>query len=197
MVPVGEPVGIGHGHGLPGAGAGRSSSQAASTGRRILAAEVLGDGAMAGAIGASVIALFFLLIDTARHEPFFTPSVMASALLRGASPAQGAAVDLSMVAAYSLLHAAAFIGVGVLAAWATAMRHASVATFTLAIALFASLEAGFLVTCIAVDRSLLDVVGVAPATVGNLLAAIGMAAYLHRWPHDSIEEREGHRTPEV
>jgi hypothetical protein len=168
----------------------------AAAGRRILPAEILGDGTMAGVIGASAIALFFLLIDTARREPLFTPSVMASALLRGEAPTSGAGVDLSMVAAYSVLHGAAFVAVGVLAAWATAMRHASVATFTLALALFATLELGFLVTCIAVDRSLLDVVGVAPATVGNLLAAIGMAAYLHRWPHDSIEEREGHLPPE-
>jgi hypothetical protein len=187
MVPVGEQ---GIGDGRSGSGAGRAPAQAAAV-RRIIPAEILGDGTMAGVIGASAIALFFLLIDTARREPLFTPSVMASALLRGESPA-GAGVDLSMVAAYSVLHGAAFVAVGVLAAWATAMRHASVATFTLAIALFGTLEAGFLVTCIAVDRSLLDVVGVAPATVGNLLAAIGMAAYLHRWPHDSIEEREGH-----
>ena len=39
----------------------------------------------------------------------------------------------------------------------------------------------------------LDAVGVAPASIGNLLSAIGMAAYLHRWPHDSIEEREAYR----
>ena len=187
MVPAGEQVGI-----KPsGGGAG----QAASAARRIIPAEILGDGTMAGVIGASAIALFFLLIDTARREPLFTPSVLASTLLRGEAPSPGAGVDLSMVAAYSVLHGAAFVAVGVLAAWATAMRHASVATFTLAIALFATLEAGFLVTCIVVDRSLLDVVGVAPATVGNLLAAIGMAAYLHRWPHDSIEEREGHLHP--
>ena len=186
MVPVGEQVGVGDGRSGGGAGA-----PAQAAGRRIIPAEILGDGTMAGVIGASAIALFFLLIDTARREPLFTPSVMASALLRSEAPAQ-ASVDLSMVAAYSVLHGAAFVAVGVLAAWATAMRHASVATFTLAIALFGTLEAGFLVTCIAVNRTLLDVVGVAPATVGNLLAAIGMAAYLHRWPHDSIEEREGH-----
>ena len=194
MVPVGEQVGIGRG--APGGGAGGTRSQTASAGRRIIPAEILGDGTMAGVIGASAIALFFLLIDTARREPLFTPSVLASTLLRGVPPAQAASVDLSMVAAYSVLHGAAFVGVGVLAAWATAMRHASVATFTLAIALFATLEAGFLVTCLTVDRGLLDVVGVAPATVGNLLAAIGMAAYLHRWPHDSIEEREAHQHPE-
>ena len=189
MVPAGEQVGVG------GKLSGAAAPRPAAAAKRILPAEILGDGTMAGVIGASALALFFLVIDTARREPLWTPSVMASALLRGEAPGE-AAVDLSMVAAYSVLHGAAFVAIGVLAAWATALRHASVATFTLAIALFATLELGFLITCVAIDRSLLDVVGVAPATVGNLIAAIGMAAYLHRWPHDAIEERDGHLPPQ-
>jgi hypothetical protein len=156
-------------------------------------AEIVGDGIMAGVIGASAIALFFLLVDTARREAFFTPSVLASALLRGEAPSAGGAVDLAMVAAYSVLHGAAFVAVGILAAWATALRRSSIATFTLAIALFGTLELGFLFTCVAIGSGLLEAVGVAPATIGNLLAAIGMAFYLHQWPHDSIEEREAYR----
>jgi hypothetical protein len=189
MAPAGEHVGkqpepIGH---------GLHEGRSAAGGRRVMPAEILGDGTMAGVIGASAIALFFLVVDTARREALFTPSVMASALLRGEAPSQTPEIDLSMVAAYSVLHGAAFVAVGILAAWATALRRASVATFTLAIALFAGLELGFLFTCAIVEPRLLEAVGVAPATVGNLLAAVGMAAYLHRWPHDSIEEREAWR----
>jgi hypothetical protein len=192
MAPAGEHVGkrletIGH-----GLDAGQSAPAAAAP-SRVMPAEILGDGTMAGVIGASAIALFFLVVDTARREALFTPSVMASALLRGVPPSQAPDVDLSMVAAYSVLHGAAFVAVGILAAWATALRRASVATFTLAIALFAGLELGFLFTCAILEPALLEAVGVAPATVGNLLAAVGMAAYLHRWPHDSIEEREAWR----
>jgi len=185
MAPAGQEIAHGPEQGHPTAAAAHHS--------RVMPVEILGDGTMAGVIGASAIALFFLLVDTARREALFTPSVMASALLRGQSPSEVTGVDLSMVAAYSVLHGAAFVAVGILAAWATAMRRESVATFTLAIALFAFLELGFLFTCAILEPALLDAVGVAPATVGNLLAAIGMAAYLHRWPHDSIEEREAWR----
>jgi hypothetical protein len=160
---------------------------------RVIPAEILGDGTMAGVIGASAIALFFLLVDAARREPLYTPSLMASALLRGTPPAQHPGVDLSMVAAYTVVHGAAFVAVGVVAAWATALRGESVATMTLAMLLFAGLELGFLLTCVVVEPSLLGAVGVPAATVGNLLAAIGMAAYLHRWPHQAIEEREQQR----
>jgi len=191
MAPVGQQSigteirtqGAPSGHPAPGA----------QTSSRVMPSEILGDGTMAGVIGASAIALFFLIVDSARHEALFTPSVMASALLRGTAPSDAATVDLGMVAAYTVLHGAAFVAVGILAAWATALRRASVATFTLTIALFGALELGFLFTCVAIGPGLLDAVGVAPATVGNLLAAVGMATYLHRWPHDSIEEREASR----
>ncbi len=185
MAPAGQEIAHGPGQGQSGRSAAPPS--------RVMPVEILGDGTMAGVIGASALALFFLLVDTARREALYTPSVMAGALLRGVPPAEAPGVDLSMVAAYSVLHGAAFVCIGIFAAWATALRRRSVATFTLAIALFAVLELGFLFTCAALEPALLEAVGVAPATVGNLLAAIGMAAYLHRWPHDSIEEREAWR----
>ena len=191
MAPAGQQS-IGQEVGTQGAPPGHPAP-GASAASRVMPAEIIGDGTMAGVIGASAIALFFLLVDTVRREALFTPSVMASALLRGVAPADAEGVDLSMVAAYSVIHGAAFVAIGILAAWATALRRSSVATFTLAIALFGTLELGFLFTCVAIAPGLLDAVGVAPASIGNLLSAIGMAAYLHRWPHDSIEEREAYR----
>jgi vacuolar-type H+-ATPase subunit I/STV1 len=168
------------------------SSRIAAHRSQVLPGEIVLDGTMAGVIGASAIALLFLLVDTARREALYTPSVLGSALLRGLPPSQAAEIDLGMVAAYSVLHGGAFVAIGILVAWVTALRHGSVATFSLAIVLFAVLELGFLVTCVTIDPALLDTVGVLPATFGNLLAAVCMAVYLHRWPHDSIEEREAH-----
>ena len=81
MAPVGEHS-IGREVGTQVGGAGRRAARS-----RVSPAEILGDGTMAGGIGASAIALFFLVIDTARREALFTPSVMASALLRGVPPA--------------------------------------------------------------------------------------------------------------
>jgi uncharacterized membrane-anchored protein YitT (DUF2179 family) len=185
MAPAGQEIAPSPAQGQP--------SRSATHRSQVMPIEILGDGTMAGVIGASALALFMLLVDAARREALFTPSVMGSALLRGIPPSEATGIDLGMVAGFSVLHGAAFIGVGILAAWATAMRHASVATFTLAIALFAVLELGFLFTTAVLEPALLEAVGVAPATVGNLLAAIAMAAYLHRWPHDSIEEREAHQ----
>jgi hypothetical protein len=180
MAPVGRT--LSHGGAAPGA--------APATHGKLVPAEILGDGTMAGVIGASAIALFFLLLDAARREALYTPSVLATAILRGVPPSQHAGVDLGMVAAYSALHGAAFLAVGVAGAWATSLRRQSVATPTLAITIFAVLELGFLFTCAVVDPALLSAVGIPAATVGNVLAAAGMAIYLHRWPHDAMEERE-------
>src|SRR5262245_23814588 len=116
MAPAGQEI-------AHGPDQGRSMT-AATPHSRVMPIEILGDGMMAGVIGASAMALFFLIVDTARREALYTPSVMASALLQGIPPAQAPGVDLSMVAAYSVLHGAAFVSVGILAAWATALRRA-------------------------------------------------------------------------
>ena len=167
----------------------RTLPHARGAARRILPFEIVGDGTQAGVIGASALALFFLLFDAVRREALFTPSLLGSAILRGTPQAQHAGVDLGMVAAYSALHGAAFVAVGILAAWVTALRRESVATPSLALALFAVLELGFLGTCALVNPALLAAVGVPAAAFGNLLAASSMALYLHRWPHDAIAER--------
>jgi hypothetical protein len=38
-------------------------------------------GAVAGAVGATAMALWFLLVDAARGEPFRTPALLAHSLL--------------------------------------------------------------------------------------------------------------------
>ena len=68
----------------------------------------------AGAIGSGAIALLFVAIDALRGNPLFTPSLLGSVLLTGASPAEVVSVRLDMVAIYSLIHLLAMSGMGVL-----------------------------------------------------------------------------------
>ena len=69
-------------------------SQPASAAARIGFGDILGDGFYSGAVGAAVVALFFLVLDTVRHEPFYTPSLMAGAVLAGAAPEAAAPVNV-------------------------------------------------------------------------------------------------------
>src|SRR5205823_15038228 len=44
---------------------------------------VYAEGILAGLVGAGAIAIWFLILDTVRGRPFYTPTVLAPALFRG------------------------------------------------------------------------------------------------------------------
>lgn len=70
-------------------------------------------GLIAGVVGATALALWFLIIDGLTGEPFRTPSFLARLLLGGD------AVELAagQIAIYTLVHYAAFVAVGVAVSW--------------------------------------------------------------------------------
>src|SRR5579864_5512902 len=71
------------------------------------------DGAIAGAIGAVVVALWFLVLDAARGQMFFTPALLAATILHGLRT-PGLHHNLSQLCAeYSALHLFAFMVFGI------------------------------------------------------------------------------------
>ena len=72
------------------------------------------DGAIAGLLGAGVVALWFLIFDAARGEIFETPVLLAAALLHGSHPEGISAIQLMLE--YSVLHFGAFIIAGIVGA---------------------------------------------------------------------------------
>ena len=77
-----------------------------------------------GASAAGVVALMILVIDSLRGMPLATPSILSSALFLGEVPADPAQVRVDLVAIYSLVHAAAFLGLGALSTLAYARFEA-------------------------------------------------------------------------
>src|SRR5579864_9319916 len=72
------------------------------------------DGAIAGLLGAGVVALWFLIFDAARGEMFQTPVLLAAAILHGSHPEGIGAIQLMLE--YSVLHFGAFIIAGIVGA---------------------------------------------------------------------------------
>lgn len=72
------------------------------------------DGAIAGLLGAGVVALWFLIFDAARGAIFETPVMLAAAILHGSHPEGVGAIQLMLE--YSVLHFAAFIIAGIVGA---------------------------------------------------------------------------------
>jgi hypothetical protein len=144
-------------------------------------AEIVGDGVAAGLIGASAVALWFLVVDAALREPLFTPSLVASALLVG-TPASGEhAVNLSMVAAFTAIHSFAFIVFGVVVAWLVGQFKRTPDLPLIAIGVFLALEGGFVAATKLVVPEVAEVIGHGFIVAGNVFAAIGMGLYLRGW----------------
>ena len=160
-----------------------AESQSPSRGRapRIGLAEVVGDGVAAGLIGASAVALWFLIIDATLRETFYTPSLVASALLKGVAPAPDLPVDLSMVAAATALHSLAFIAFGVVASWLVDQFEHTPDLPLITIGLFIALEGGFVTATKLAVPDVAAVIGHGFIVGGNVFAAVGMGLYLHGW----------------
>src|ERR1051325_1863759 len=143
-------------------------------------ARVYQEGFVAGILGALTVALWFLVIDMMHGRPFYTPTVLGTALFsRGVWPATLEALPPSfeMVAMFTWVHVLAFAGVGVVAAYliAVAERHPSLG-FGIVL-LFVILEACFTVAAMIVAEPVLRALTWQAILVANLLAGAAMATY--------------------
>jgi ABC-type sulfate transport system permease subunit len=147
----------------------------------------VGDGVFSGLIGASAVALWFLVVDTALREAFFTPSLVASALLRGEPPVADHAVDLTMVAAFTAIHSFLFILFGIAASWVVDQFQHTPDLPLITIGTFLALEGGFVIATKLFVPDLAETIGHGLIVAGNVFAAIGMGLWLRglqRHPED-------------
>jgi hypothetical protein len=142
---------------------------------------ILAEGFITGIIGAGIVAAWFLLLDTIQHEPLYTPSLLGTVLFKGTDAAAGHhEIDPGMVAAYTIVHHLAFVGVGIVASFLVAeMEHIPPIGIAL-LFLFVLFETAFHIFMLAIGEPLLGEHGIAfwGVAVANLLAAAGMAGYL-------------------
>jgi hypothetical protein len=135
-------------------------------------------GAIAGILAGAVVALWFLVVDFVRGEPFHTPSVLANALIGRAGPA-----TFAPLAMYTLLHFGSFalLGIG-----ATFLLHAiGLAPSLLLGALFGIgvLDSVHYGALLLTGTGVLSVLPPLHVLLANLLGGLVMMAYLHRATH--------------
>jgi hypothetical protein len=70
------------------------------------------EGVIAGVLGATGVALWFLIVDTIAGQPFFTPRVLGEAVKTVVAP-DNAASGFVIVALYTVFHYAVFILAGI------------------------------------------------------------------------------------
>jgi hypothetical protein len=72
----------------------RSASQTPSPSQtQNRSTSILEDGILTGVAGATVVAVWFLILDTARGQMFFTPSLLGSVIIHGQRPEQVVSIN--------------------------------------------------------------------------------------------------------
>jgi hypothetical protein len=144
------------------------------------AGEFVLEGMMVGLIGASVVALWFLLVDVVLREPLFTASLVADRLFGPDTDSHALTIDLARVSAVAALHGGLFVLLGMAAAWLVSRYTVWPSLPVLLVALFAALEGVCLLGSEVVVPGVAGEIGHAPIAAANALAAFAMALYLRR-----------------
>jgi len=142
--------------------------------------DVVREGLIAGFLGATSVAVWFLILDTIAGRPFYTPSILGAALLGVLGPA-GSEGTITRVIVYTIFHYGVFSLAGMLL---VAVAHrAQVESSVLAgfLILFVAFEIGFYgLTALLSQQELLGELAWYQIGIGNLLAAAAMGTYLWR-----------------
>src|SRR6266850_6303546 len=146
------------------------------------AARLYQEGMIAGVIGAATVAVWFLLLDAAAGRPFYTPTVLGSALFRRgalASP-ETLSVSLEMVGMFTWVHMLVFAALGGIASRLLGMVERN-PSWGFGLLLFVVVfEFGFLAAALVFAAPVLRLIPWPSVLVANLLAAGTMSAYFWR-----------------
>jgi hypothetical protein len=151
---------------------------------------ILQNGVVAGLLGAAVVAVWFLLFDVMRGEPFFTPAALGSAIFLGAGTASQVAVSAWTVAGYTVIHLASFVIIGFIAAAIATQAEETPSLIPGAILLFVAFETFFLGLLAMVAEFLLGALAWWSIAVGNVLATFVMGYYLWK-THPKLRDALG------
>ncbi|MGD2136233.1 MAG: hypothetical protein PVF27_08735 [Gemmatimonadales bacterium] len=151
------------------------------------ARRIIGEGFIAGLIGAGTIAIWFLVMDTILREPLFTPSMLGEAFFWSMQDPAAMDVTFQAVVAYTMVHVLAFLAIGVLAAFLACQIERLPSTLFIAVVFFAAFEFGFYVIVWIAASPILGALAWWSVGVGNAIAAVGMGAFLWR-KHPNLRE---------
>jgi hypothetical protein len=139
---------------------------------------ILEEGVTAGLIGATVIAVWFFLLDLAAGSVLATPTMLGNSLasLVGQSPSVPAAVIT-----YTLFHYAIFVAIGVVCAWVVNGSEKTPSVLIGFILLVVAFEVGWVGwTAVLADRTNFGSLAWYQVFIANLLAAGAIGVYFWR-----------------
>jgi hypothetical protein len=153
---------------------------------------IVREGVEGGTIGAATVALWFVVYDTAAHQPLRTPALLGAALLKGLRDPAALQISAGVILGYSVLHGAAFILFGVLAAVLLAIAEREPIVLLGVFVLYTCFEVFFFSAVMLLDEALLESLGWWTIFVANILATAAMLGYFlphHRGLRGRLLER--------
>lgn len=160
----------------------------AGLGHQLKTHPVVREGLIAGAVGAVLVALWFLAVDAVLREPLFTPGALGSALFLGADGPEVVRITAATVAGYTIVHVAAFLMLGVVASGLVTQAEKFPPLVFGLLLLFVVFEVLFVGLSALLGVWLLEELAWWSVLAGNLLAAAGMGTYLWR-AHPVLQEK--------
>jgi hypothetical protein len=137
------------------------------------------EGIRAGLVGAATIALWFAILDGLHGRWLFTPTVLGTAIFRGGAglddPAS-LAPSLEMTLSFTWIHVLVFVLLGMAAARLLLLAEDDSHMGFGILLLFFVFEFGFVGVCMLFAEPVLQAIEWPAIVVGNLLAAVAMAA---------------------
>jgi len=152
-------------------------------------AAVYVEGMLAGAVGAAVIALWFLAIDFIEGHPFYTPAVLGSLLFGGTPAVAGAGAvvtSFETVVSFTWIHALVFLLIGMGAAKLLDLAEHNPNLGFGVILLFVFFQCAFMEVSMVLADGVLHGLAWPSVMGGNLVAAAAMAWILWRRHPDLV-----------
>ena len=156
---------------------------------------LLAQGLVTGLIGAGVVALWFFTLDLAAGHPLRTPTALGAALLFGASNVAAVQTNLGLVAAYSVVHVAAFVLAGVLFVAIAEQIERTPRLILLAAMAMIVLNAVVSAALALGAQWVLGTLGVWSVLIANVLAVCAMGWYV--WATHPLLRRRLHEEVQV
>jgi hypothetical protein len=143
---------------------------------------LLREGATVGALGATAVALWFLVVDAVAGRPFFTPAFLGG-IAAGERDLVAVATGpgrLWFAALYTPVHYVAFAAVGIAAVALVHRAARTPALFGLLLMVFLALEVAFTGLVAALAEGGLGTLAWYQIAAGNLIAVLTMGTFLYR-----------------
>lgn len=141
------------------------------------------EGVVAGMIGGTTVAIWFLILDVMARRPLYTPAVLGSELFRlgiGIYPQESWESIIAPALLYTCVHFLIFAAIGAVVARLLAFAELNPNAGFGVLLLTVLLEFGFVAAAFVFAQPVLHALAWPAIFVGNLLAAISMAAYFRQ-----------------